>query len=59
VLPGVDEEAVEAAEAGEEKSRRQKGEAKIGAASYGGDEGRGGEEDADGDLLGEAVSYLS
>ena len=55
VLPGVDEEAVEAAESGEEKCGGEQGEAEVGAAGDGGDEGGGGEEEADGDLFGEAV----
>jgi len=59
VLPGVDEEAVEAAEGGEEERCGEKREAKVGAAGYGGDEGRGGEEDADGDLFGQAVGGSS
>ncbi len=55
VFPGVDEEAVEAAEGGEEDGRREQVEAEIGQAGYGGDEGSGGEEDAYGDLFGQAV----
>lgn len=58
VLPGVDEEAVEAAERGEEECGREQGEAKLRLAGYGGDEGCGGEEDADGNLLGHAVGEL-
>ena len=52
VLPRVDEETVEAAEGGEEECCRKKRKAKIGTASDGGDKDGGGEEDADGDLLG-------
>ena len=55
VLPGVDEEAVEAAEGGEEECGGEQGEAQVGTAGDGGDEGGGGEEEADGDLLGESV----
>jgi hypothetical protein len=56
VLPGVDEEAVEAAQSCEENRKRKQGEAKAWAAGDGGNEGGRGEEEADGDLLREAVS---
>ena len=55
VLPCVDEEAVEAAERGEEECRWKQGEAELRLASYRRDEGGGSEEDAYGDLLGQAV----
>jgi hypothetical protein len=54
VFPGVDEEAVEAAECGEEEGGGKEGKSKVGTAGDGGDEGGGGEEEADGDLLGES-----
>lgn len=56
VLPCIDEEAVQAAENSKEERRRKQGEAQFGLAGDGGDEDSGGEEDADGDLFGEAVS---
>ncbi len=59
VLPGVDEEAVEAAESGEEECGGKQGEAEVGAAGDGGDEGGGGEEEADGDLFWKAVGASS
>ena len=55
MFPGVDEEAVEAAEDGEEDGGREQIEAQIGTAGDGGDEGGGGEEEADGDFFGEAM----
>jgi len=55
VLPCVDAEAVEAAERGEEKRGGKKGGTEIGAAGDGGDEGGGGEADANGDLFRQAV----
>ncbi len=54
VLPGVDEEAVEAAEGGEEKCGGKEGWAEVRVAGYCGDEDGGGEADAYGDLFGEA-----
>jgi hypothetical protein len=58
VFPGVDEEAVEAAESGEEDGGEQEQGSEVGTACDGGDEGGGGEEEADGDLLGESVGNL-
>jgi hypothetical protein len=55
VFPGVDVEAVEAAEGGEEKRGREKRQAEIGTAGDCGDEGGGGEAKADGDLFGETM----
>jgi hypothetical protein len=56
MLPCVDEEAVEAARSREEDREREQGEAKVGTASHGGNEGGCGEEEAYGDLLWETVS---
>jgi hypothetical protein len=56
VLPGVDEEAVEAAESCEQNRKRKQRDAEIGTAGDGGNEGGCGEEEADSDLLREAVS---
>jgi hypothetical protein len=56
VLPGVDEEAVEAAEEGEEQGRGQEESTEGGVARDGGDEDGGGEEDADGELFGETAA---
>ena len=58
VLPGVDEEAVEAAEGREQDRRRQQREAEIGTTGDGGDEGGGGEAEADGDLLGKTMGAV-
>jgi hypothetical protein len=58
VFPGVDEEAVEAAEGSEEEGVGEQGYAEVGSSGDGGYEGGGGEEEADGDLLGKAVSDL-
>src|ERR1700677_4415032 len=55
VFPSVDEEAVEAAECGEEESCRKQGKAQVGSAGHCGDEDGGGEEDADGELFREAM----
>ena len=55
VLPGVDEEAVEAAEGGEEECWREQRGAESWLAGYSRDEGGGGETDAYGELLGVAV----
>src|ERR1700679_4171849 len=55
VFPCVDEEAVEAAECGEEESCRKQGKAQVGSAGHCGDEDGGGEEDADGELFREAM----
>ena len=55
VLPGVDEEAVEAAECGEEKGGRKQGRAEDGLAGDCRDEGGGGETDAYGEFLRVAV----
>jgi hypothetical protein len=52
MLPCIDEEAIEAAEGGEEDRCGKQGKAEVGSTSYCGDEDGGGEEDADGDLLG-------
>ena len=46
VLPGVDEEAVEAAECGDEKGGREQSGSEGGLAGYGRDKGGGGETDA-------------
>jgi len=59
VLPGVDEEAVEAAQGCEENREREQGDAEVGPAGDGGNEGGRGEEEADGDLLWETVSAAS
>jgi hypothetical protein len=56
VLPGVDEEAVEAAESCEENRKREQRDAEVGTTGDGGNESGRGEEEADGDLLREAVS---
>jgi len=55
VFPVVDEETVQAAEEGEECCRGKEVGAKLRSAGDGGDEDGGREEEADGDLLGEAV----
>jgi hypothetical protein len=55
VLPCVDEETVQAAEGGEEDCGRQQSDSQAGLAGDGGDEDGCGEEDANGDLFGEAV----
>ena len=58
VFPGIDEEAVEAAECGEEQSEGEQALAQVGTAGDGGNEGCGGEEEADGDLFGKEVGNL-
>ena len=58
VLPCVDEEAVEAAECGEEKCGWKQGGAEGGLAGDRRDEGGGGEADAYGELFGVAVGVL-
>ena len=55
VFPGIDEEAVEATEGCEEECGGEQSQSEVGAAGDGGDEGCCGEEEADGDLFGEAV----
>jgi hypothetical protein len=55
MLPGVDVEAVEAAESAEEKCGGKECEAEVGAARDCGDKGSGGEADAYGDLFGKAM----
>ena len=55
VLPCINKEAVEAAKRGQKKRRRQQREAQLGPARDRGNEGSGGKEDADGDLLGKAM----
>ena len=59
VFPGVDEEAVEAAEGGEEEGWGEECGAKAGLAGDGGDEGGGGEADAYGELFWEPMRALS
>jgi len=56
MLPRIDEETVEAAERGQQKRRRKKGEPEAGLARDRRDKGRRGEADADGDLLGKTMS---
>jgi len=51
----MDEEAIEAADGRENRCVRKHFEAELREARYRGDEGGGGEEDADGDLLGQAM----
>ncbi len=58
MLPGIDEEAVQAAEKREEQRCGEQDGAQSGFAGDGGDEGGGGEEDADGELLGNAMGNL-
>jgi len=58
MFPGIDEEAVQAAECGKEERRRKQDEAQVGAAGDSGDEDGGAKEDADGDLLGQTMGYL-
>jgi hypothetical protein len=58
VLPCVEVEAVEHADAGEECGGRKQGELEPGCASYGGDEDSGGKEDAYGKLFGEAAGEV-
>jgi hypothetical protein len=58
MLPGVDEEAVEAAEGGKEERLRKQGETQVGAAGHGGDKDGGAEEDANSDLLGQTMGFL-
>jgi hypothetical protein len=55
VLPGVQEEAVEGADGGEEEEGRDEGGAKLWGSGEGGDEDGGGEEQTDGELFGKAV----
>jgi hypothetical protein len=55
VFPGVDEEAVEAAESSEEKCGGKQVQAEVGTAGYRGDESGCGEEEANGDLFGKAM----
>ncbi len=52
VFPRKDEEAVEAAEGGEEKCGGEQGQTEVDVAGDGGNEDGGGEEEADGDLFG-------
>src|SRR5215831_18118423 len=59
VLPGVKIEAVEGAGSGEQKRDGQEIEAQLWKARDGGDEDRGGEEDADGEFLGQAVCAVA
>jgi hypothetical protein len=56
VFPRVDEEAVEAARGSEEDREREQGDAEVGTAGYGRNEGGRGKEEADGDLLWKSVS---
>jgi hypothetical protein len=58
VFPGIDEEAVEAAERSEEQGEGEQRRAEVGTAGDGGDESCGGEEEADGNLFGKAVGNL-
>jgi hypothetical protein len=56
MLPRVDEEAVEAAKRGQKKCRWQQWKAQLRLSRHCGDKGGSGEEDANGDLFGKAVS---
>jgi hypothetical protein len=58
VFPGVDEETVEATQGRKEKCRGEQREPKSGLACDGGDEDGSGEEDADGNLFGEAMGAV-
>ena len=58
MFPGVDEEAVEAAEYGEEDGGGQECRKLGGIAGDGGDEDGGGKEEANGDLLWQAVRLV-
>jgi hypothetical protein len=58
VFPGIDEEAVEAAQRSEEQSEGEQARAEAGTAGDGGDKGCSGEEEADGDLFGKEVRNL-
>jgi hypothetical protein len=58
VFPGVNEEAVETAEGGEEESGWEQRQTEIRAASDSGNEGRGGEAETYGDLFGEAIGAV-
>ena len=55
VFPGVDEEAIEAAERGEEDGGGEQREAQAGRAGDGWNEYGGGKEQADSDFFGQAV----
>ena len=55
VLPGVEVQAVEGADRGEEQRGSEEFEAEVGAAGDGGDEDGGREEDAYGELFREAA----
>ena len=59
VFPRVEEETVEGAGGGEEKSDGQEVEAELWKARDGGDEDGGGEEDADGEFFGETMCAVA
>jgi len=58
VLPCIEVEAVEGADAGEESGGGQQGGAEPGGAGDGRDEDGGGEEEADGEFFGEALGEV-
>jgi len=56
VFPGIDEEAVKAAQGCEEDRMREQGDAEVGTAGDGGNKGGCGEEEANCDLLRKTMS---